>query len=127
MVSNIYRKAKARHTAVAYEDSAGNIRGVEFVSKWPNGREFRHGAMRIDFIFHPESRISAEADVEALMESRGLERGADYHIPAWNFRGGGPGGGVRKPFHITFNSDEDFVMAKMMWDVQGGDNDSEIS
>jgi hypothetical protein len=116
MVSNIYRKAKARQvTMAAYEDSAGNIRGIEFVSKWPNGRDFRHGAMRIDFFFHPMSRISAEADVEALMESRGLDRGVDYHIPDWNFWGNS---GVRKPFHITFNSDEDFVMAKMMWDLQ---------
>ena len=102
----------------------GNIKRVEFTDRWPNGREFRHGALEIAFIFRPSSRISAEADIEALMEDHGYYRGKDYHIPNWNFGGEK---WVRDPVYVTFNSDEDFVMAKMMWDVQGGDDESEIS
>lgn len=107
---------------MTYENSAGNIRGIEFVDAWPNGRKFRHGAMRIDFIFHPKSRIPAEADVEALMESRGYGRGVDYHIPGWNYSGYH----VRKPFYITFDNDEVFVMAKMSWDIKADEDESEI-
>lgn len=111
----LYRKARDRNVTMF----DGNISKVKFTDKWPNGRNFKHGAMMIEFVFPPSSRISAEADVQAMMENHGYERGKDYHIPAWNFSGFTH---VRNPFYITFNDDETFVMAKMTWDLDEDDD-----
>lgn len=114
---NLFRKARARRVVVSHD---GNIAKVEFTDKWPNGRIFKHGAMMIKFIFPPASRISAEADIEAMMENHGYKRGKDYHIPSWNFSGYL---GIRNPTYITFNDDETFVMAKMTWALDEDDDE----
>ena len=103
-----------------YRPVSGNIDAnrTEFMDTWPNGRPFKHGAMKVHFIFRPASRISAEADIESFMEDHGYERGVHYHIPAWNY----PNQYPREEFWddkltITFNNDETFVMAKLGWDM----------
>ena len=103
---------------------AGNIYGVRFADTWPNGRPFKHGAMIIEFIFHPRTREVAEADVESLMSLQGYERGRDYHIPGWNYGKFGSGRNhVNTPYYITFNDDETFVMAKMTWNIENEKSD----
>lgn len=97
----------------------GNIdmNKTKFLDKWPNGRPFKHGAMEIHFIFAPASRMSAEADVECLMEDMlEYERGEDYHIPAWNYSYPGQTDYWKGHITITFDNDETFVMTKLMWD-----------
>lgn len=90
----------------------GNISKVEFADTWPNGRKFKHGAMKIHFQFQPQSRLAAIDEVEMFMSSKGYVRSEDYHIPGWNFNGYNY---VRNDFFITFDSDEKFVMAKLSW------------
>lgn len=96
---------------------------TKFCDTWPNGRPFKHGALEIYFVFRPSSRISAEADVEALMEDQGWERGVDYHIPAWNYSTPKQESFWSDKLTITFNDDETFVMAKLSWGL-GQDEDA---
>jgi hypothetical protein len=96
----------------------GNISGVKFVDKWPNGRNFKHGAMMIQFRFPPASFDTAVGEVDMYMSEHGYVRGKDYHVPSWNTYGYGVSIGaryIRTPFYLTFNDDETFVMAKMSW------------
>jgi len=95
-----------------------NIDKTEFIDKWPNGRPFKHGAMKISFIFSPASCMSAELDVEAIMGSNGYERGKDYNIPSWNFSRnyGKLTPYIGKDIIITFNDIDTFIMAKLGWD-----------
>lgn len=100
------------------EQLGGNINSVTFKDAWPTGRLFKHGALEIEFVFPAGSKLSAEEDVEALMEHHGYIRGKDYYIPGWNYS---PYYG--QDFHIdkiviTFDSDETFVMAKMSWGIE---------
>jgi hypothetical protein len=89
---------------------------IRFRDKWPNGRPFRHGAMEIEFIFRPLSRLAAEAEIEMFMETYDLVRGKDYHIPGWNYPNNSMPDFWQRSITITFNDDETFVMTKMRWD-----------
>lgn len=97
----------------------GNIETAVMTDKWPNGRPFKHGAMKINFGFHPGSFVAACDEVESFMAEKGYQRGRDYHIPAWNRLGKySKSEHIRDEFYITFDSDETFVMAKLAWDLQ---------
>lgn len=107
----------APYIAMKFPNSVGNISGVEFKDAWPTGRPFKHGALEIRFVFPAGTKISAEEDVEALMEEHGYIRGKDYNIPGWNYSlYYGQDHDIAK-LVITFDNDETFVMAKMSWDL----------
>jgi hypothetical protein len=93
---------------------------TEFVSTWPNGRPFKHGAMKLKFQFHAKSRLAAEGDIELFMAENGYKRSEDYHIPDWNFSYAPRSTPEYVPTEIiiTFATDEQFVMAKMAWGLQ---------
>jgi long-subunit fatty acid transport protein len=84
----------------------------------------RHGSLAVYFIFPPGSRISAIADIEALMEDRGYELGVHYNIPEWNWVG--PIGEesmsyTRRYVTVMFTSEEIFIMAKLSGDFDYDD------
>ena len=96
-----------------------NIKASKFLSTWPNGRPYKHGAMEISFGYNPTSRTSAEGEIELFMRGHGYVRSEHYHIPLWNFNTRGYNHGypdyVNDRLIITFATDEQFVMAKMSW------------
>lgn len=100
----------------------GNIKSAEFADTWPNGRKFKHGAMKFKFNFPPMTFENAADEIDAFMEDRGYTRGSDYHIPGWNMLGNyaAMGNPVKHEVYITFNNDETFVMAKLSWDFENG-------
>jgi len=101
----------------------GNIKSAEFADTWPNGRKFKHGAMKFKFNFPPMTFEGAADEIDVYMEERGYTRGVDYHIPAWNMPGNYVmGNSVKSEVYITFDNDETFVMAKLAWDFEGNDS-----
>jgi hypothetical protein len=102
-----------------------NIKSSKFLTTWPNGRPYKHGAMELSFGYNPSSRTSAEGEIELFMKHHGYVRGEDYHIPAWNYspvryRYDYPEY-IKDRLIITFATDEQFVMAKMAWGLQDDD------
>ena len=96
------------------------ITKTEFLANWPNGRPFKHGAMKISMDFHLYTQHELCTGIEQFMQQRaGQTRGIDYNIPAWNFAGIHHHPRKEEWTHqvtITFVNDETFVMAKMQWD-----------
>lgn len=100
---------------------SGNISRSRPVSCWPNGRPFRHGAIEIEFVFPPVSKLSAKYDIENFMEDHDFQLGVDYFIPDWNFSGTSM---VRSPVYVTFESHEKFFLAKMSWGIDAEQNET---
>jgi len=95
-----------------------NIKKVEFIDKWPNGRPYKHGAMKIYFYFPPAKRQVAVREIRDFMTEHGYKQSEDYHIPAWNWPGFYSTDFYGDTVTITFTNDQQFVMAKLSWDNQ---------
>jgi hypothetical protein len=120
MMSNSPMIIAARKRHIQQQIEA--VKSVEFLSEWPSGRPFKHGAMTIIFkfpVWHKEDAISV---VKNYLSSFDLTQSVDYHIPAWNWGNRNMFDGVRDLI-VTFDSDEVFVMTKMGWDMLNGAED----